>query len=37
MSEEAMSDFEWWRWFDESYIRRTACAVTMGRLTDTRW
>ena len=32
MSEGAVSDFEWWWWFDQSDVRWRACVVTMRRL-----
>jgi len=32
MSEGAMSNFEWWWWFDHSDVRWRACVVTMRRL-----
>ena len=32
MSGGAVSDFEWWWWFDQSDIRWRACVVTVRRL-----
>jgi len=36
MSEGAVSDFEWWWWFDQSDVRWRACVVTMRRWIDIR-
>jgi len=32
MLEGAVSDFEWWWWFDQSDIKWRACVVTVRRL-----
>ena len=42
MSEGAVSDFEWWWWFDQSDIRWRACVVTMRwlnryKVIEVRW